>query len=320
MQTLRHLISVDDFERDHFDSIFGRASYYYDNLGKMEWDDLKRKRMLSIFCEPSTRTRFSFEAAMYELGGQVINAQDANVSSSFAKDETIEDAMQVLSSYGHIIVFRYNDKGEDRENSVMKRAAMAATVPLINAGDGPHEHPTQTLVDLFTIQQEHGRIDDLTIALAGDLCYGRTVHSLAIALGRYCRNIRMIFISPHQLSIPTKIKETLGSCGVQYAEYNHLSEAPLHDIDCLYMTRIQKERFDDLRDYEAVKGCCVLRPEFVEQMNEEASVLHPLPRIDEIPKSVDKRKQAKYFKQVRYGLAARMGLLYFMLKGQYIPA
>lgn len=315
VEPLRYLISVDDLEREHCDAIFDHATYYLENLGKVEWDVLRRKRMLTIFAEPSTRTRMSFEAAMLELGGQVISAQDAMVSSSFAKEEKIKDAFRVMSAYGHIIVFRYNDTEKDREKGVMKLAVKGALVPVVNAGDGPYEHPTQTLVDLFTIQHEKGRIDNLTIGMAGDLYYGRTVHSDVKALARLCHNNRMIFISPSQVALPGKLKEMLVSQGVQFEEYASFREAPLRDIDCLYVTRLQKERFDDLREFEAVKGCCVLTSEYAERMNDDAIILHPLPRVDELPESIDSNKRARYFEQAAYGFPLRMGLIRHILLG-----
>lgn len=307
MRKLRHLISVNDYDRETLDSLFDRTIYYHRNYGTKDWNILERKRMLSIFGEPSTRTRMSHEAAMYELGGQVITSEDASISSSFAKNESIEDAIKVLSEYGHIIVLRHPQLG------IMKRAVSVCEIPFVNAGEGTWEHPTQTGTDLVTIQHERGWIDGLTIGMAGDLVNGRTIHSLAKALAQFYSNIRIIFISPPQLAIPQDIKEVLRQYNVGFSEYNHLSEAPLHDLDCLYMTRVQKERFDDQRDYEAVKGCCILRPEYVEAMHDEAIVLHPLPRVDEIPTSVDRNKRAKYFLQAKFGLRFRMALLEHML-------
>jgi aspartate carbamoyltransferase catalytic subunit len=306
MRKLRTLTSVDDFDRETLESLFDRATYYLDNFGKVEWNILRRKRMLSIYCQPSTRTRFSFEAAMDELGGTTLNSQDALISSSFAKDESIEDGIRVLSEYGHIIVMRH-------KLPIMRQAADASLVPFISAGEATKEHPTQTLLDLFTIEHERGRIDDLTIGMAGDLVNGRTIHSLAKALAQFYSNVRMVFISPPQLSIPQEIKDFLDQYCIEYTEHSSLAEAPLNEMDCLYVTRIQKEWFEDDRDYQAVKGCCVLRQEYAEAMRDDAIVMHPLPRVDEIPTIIDQNKRARYFLQVRYGLVSRMALLEHML-------
>ena len=308
MKKLRHFISVDDLDRELIEDLFDRARFFHDNYGLIEHNILNRKRLLSVFCEPSTRTRFSFEAAMYELGGQVITSEDAGISSSFAKDESVEDAMRVISHYGHIIVLRHKTDG------IMEKAISFCDIPFINGGEGKREHPTQTLLDLFTIDQEQGQIDDLTIGMAGDLVNGRTIHSLAAALAKFYRDVRMVFVSPPQLSLPNYVKDTLNEYEVSFVEYNSLTEAPIDELDCLYMTRLQKERFDDPRDFDAVKDCCILRPELVEQMNKKAIVIHPLPRVKEIPTSVDSDPRAKYFKQAANGLYVRMALLEHMLK------
>ncbi len=262
------------------------------------------KKLATLFFEPSTRTRLSFEAAMYELGGQVIGFSDAK-NSSVAKGESISDTAKTISCYADIIAMRHPLAGAPLV------AARSASIPVINAGDGGHCHPTQTLADLLTIWREKGRLSNLTFGFCGDLKYGRTVHSLVAALSRY-DNVKMIFISPKELSIPFYVINDLNKKGIEYIETENLDTA-LPQLDALYMTRIQRERFSDLDEYERLKDCYILTEEKLRFAKADTSVLHPLPRVNEISVAIDNDDRACYFKQVLNGKYMRMALILKLL-------
>ncbi len=263
------------------------------------------KKIATLFFEPSTRTRMSFEAAMFELGGNVLSMSEA--SSSTAKGESVADTAKVISCYADIIAIRHPKEG------AALVAAKNARVPVINAGDGGHCHPTQTLADLLTIRREKGRFEFLTVGLCGDLKYGRTVHSLIGALSRF-EGIRFVLISPRELSLPEYVKtEVIEKNGLSFSEVSSLEEA-LPELDLLYMTRIQRERFEAPAEYERLKDSYILTPEKLALAREDCCVLHPLPRVNEISVAVDNDPRACYFKQVQNGKLMRMALILKLLK------
>lgn len=264
------------------------------------------KKLATLFFEPSTRTRLSFEAAMYELGGNVIGFSDASNSSS-AKGESVADTARTISCYADIIAMRHYKEGAPYV------ASLNATVPVINAGDGGHNHPTQTLADLLTIKREKGRFDSLTVGLCGDLKFGRTVHSLINALSRY-DNVKFVMISPEELKIPDYVKQNvLIPKNIEYKEVRSLDEA-MPELDILYMTRVQRERFFNEADYIRLKDTYILTPEKLENAKEDLCVMHPLPRVNEISVAVDNDKRACYFKQVLNGKYMRMALILKLLE------
>lgn len=297
-----HVIESQQFNRKTIELLFKAA----DSLLKSEKDPLRGKIMASLFYEPSTRTRFSFESAMLRLGGEVISTENASEFSSAAKGETLEDTIRVISQYADIIILRYPEKGAS------KRAAAVSEVPIINAGDGAGQHPTQALLDLYTIQKELGRIDGVHIALVGDLKNGRTVRSLAYLLGKY-KSISITFISPKPLQIGFEIKEYLDRHNVTWEEQENWGGI-LKNVDVIYQTRIQKERFRKAGDYKKFKGKYILTSKEVKQMKKNSIVMHPLPRVDEIATEVDASPKAAYFRQAKHGLLIRMALLQFLLK------
>ncbi len=263
--------------------------------------------MASLFYEPSTRTRFSFEAAMLKLGGGVITTENASEFSSAAKGETLEDSIRVINQYADVIVIRHPEKGASA------RAASVSNIPVLNAGDGAGQHPTQALLDLYTIKKEASKIDGVSIAFVGDLKNGRTVRSLSYLLGKY-KNVRVYFISPKGLRIGDDIKEYLRKQKVSYEEMETWDET-LPKVDVLYQTRIQKERFKSPAEYKKYKGVYILTMKEVSKMKKGAIVMHPLPRVDEITTDVDKSEKAVYFRQAKYGLLIRMALLKEILGG-----
>lgn len=262
--------------------------------------------MASLFYEPSTRTRLSFESAMIRLGGNVITTENAREFSSASKGETLEDTIRVVNHYADVIVLRHFEKGAS------ERASAVSKIPIINAGDGIGQHPTQALLDLYTIQEEQGRIDGVKIAFVGDLKNGRTVRSLAYLLGKY-KNIQMYFVSPHPLRIGEDIKEYLHRHRIAYKELETF-DSVLGEIDVLYQTRIQRERFKSVREYNQFKGNYILTLKEAEQMKKNAIIMHPLPRVDEISPEVDSSPKAVYFQQAQYGVLIRMALLILLLK------
>ncbi len=267
-------------------------------------DACRGKKLATLFFEPSTRTRMSFEAAMYELGGNVLSMSDAG-TSSVTKGETVADTAKVISCYADIIAMRHPKAG------AALVAAKSGSVPVINAGDGGHCHPTQTLADLLTIYREKGGFDGLTVGMCGDLLYGRTVHSLINAMSRYS-GVKFVLISPEELRVPQYVIEAMEKKGILYEETASLEEA-LPRLDALYMTRIQKERFDDAEQYERLKGSYVLDAEKMKLAGPGCIVLHPLPRVDEISTDVDGDPRACYFKQVLNGKYMRMALILKLL-------
>ena len=270
-----------------------------------------RKKLATLFFEPSTRTRLSFEAAMYELGGQVIGFSEAS-SSSASKGESVSDTVQVISCYADIIAMRHPKEGAPMV------ASMKASVPVINAGDGGHNHPTQTLADLCTIRRQMGRLDNLTVGFCGDLKFGRTVHSLISALSRHT-GIKFVLISPDELRVPSYIRdEVLAHSTATYVETDSL-EAAMPELDILYMTRVQRERFFNEADYIRLKDSYILTPDKLASAKENMAILHPLPRVNEIAVAVDNDPRACYFKQVLNGKYMRMALI-LMLLGIERPA
>ncbi|MCD8117401.1 MAG: aspartate carbamoyltransferase [Oscillospiraceae bacterium] len=264
------------------------------------------KKLATLFFEPSTRTRLSFEAAMYDLGGHVLSVSDGN-SSSAAKGESVADTAKTVSCYADIIAMRHPKEGAPYVASVN------ASVPVINAGDGGHNHPTQTLTDLLTIQREKGHLDGLTIGVCGDLKFGRTVHSLLEAMSRY-PGTRFVLISPEELKLPSYVKkDILEAQGVPYIQTTDL-EGSLPELDALYMTRVQRERFFNEEDYLRLKDSYILTPERLRSARQDMIILHPLPRVNEISLAVDADPRACYFKQVANGKFARMALILMLLK------
>lgn len=263
------------------------------------------KKLATLFFEPSTRTRLSFEAAMYELGGNVLGFSEAN-SSSAAKGESVSDTAKTVSCYADIIAMRHPKEGAPLV------AAMNASVPVINAGDGGHNHPTQTLADLLTIHREKGRLDNLTVGLCGDLKFGRTVHSLIAALSRY-GGIKFVLISPAELRLPDYVKESLKKDGIEFCETTDLENA-MRDLDILYMTRVQRERFFNEEEYLRLKDSYILTPEKLQNAKSDMSILHPLPRVNEISVAIDNDPRACYFKQVLNGKFMRMALILKLLE------
>lgn len=301
---MRHLIGMEDLSVAEIDALIATAEDIIANPKKYS-EVCHGKKLATLFYEPSTRTRLSFEAAMMELGGGVLGFSEAQ-SSSAAKGESVADTAKVISSFADIMVMRHFKEGAPMV------ASLNATVPVINAGDGGHNHPTQTLTDLLTIKREKGRLSDLTVGLCGDLKFGRTVHSLITAMSRYT-GIKFILISPEELSVPDYIKyEVLEKKGIPYEETTDL-EAVLPSLDILYMTRVQKERFFNEQDYIRLKDSYILTPAKMAKAKDTCSVLHPLPRVNEIAVGVDADPRACYFRQVLNGKYIRMALIKMLL-------
>ena len=301
---MRSLNSILDLGVDELDELIATAK---DIIAHPEnyWDRCAHKKLATLFFEPSTRTRLSFEAAMLELGGSVIGFSEAS-SSSASKGESVADTAKIVSCYADIIAMRHPKEGAPYV------ASQAASIPVINAGDGGHNHPTQTLADLLTISREMGRLDNLTIGLCGDLKYGRTVHSLIEAMSRY-KGIQFVLISPEELKIPGFIRyNVFENQGIPYTEVSSLEEA-MPDLDVLYMTRIQRERFDDPWEYERLKDSYVLDTEKMKLAKKKMCVLHPLPRVNEISVKVDDDPRAAYFRQALNGKYMRMALILKLL-------
>ena len=302
---MRSLIDIVDFTLEEVDQLIATACDIDQNPRKYA-EACKGKKLATLFFEPSTRTRLSFEAAMYELGGNVIGFSDAG-SSSASKGESVADTAKVISCYADIIAMRHPLEGAPLV------ASKNATVPVINAGDGGHLHPTQTLTDLLTIYREKGRLNDLTVGFCGDLKYGRTVHSLISALSRY-HNVKVVLISPKELAIPEYVKsDIMDLSDMHYVETASLEEA-LPELDILYMTRIQRERFDDLVAYERLKDSYILTADKMKEAKADMCILHPLPRVNEISVAIDSDPRACYFKQVLNGKLIRMALILKLLE------
>ena len=303
MKELRHLINITDLSVDEIDHLIDVADDIIDNPESYQ-DICAHKKLATLFFEPSTRTRLSFTAAMMELGGNVLGFDQA-ASSSTAKGESVSDTIVMASCYSDIIAMRHPKEGAPFV------AANHAAVPVINAGDGGHFHPTQTLTDLMTIHRKKGRLGGLTIGLCGDLKFGRTVHSLIEAMVRY-DDVKFVMISPEELDLPGYMKETLDAQGVEWKETRSLEEA-MPELDVLYMTRVQKERFFNEEDYIRLKDSFILRRKMLDDAKEDMIVMHPLPRVNEISVDVDDDPRATYFFQALMGKYIRMALILFML-------
>lgn len=302
---MRSLIDITDFSVAELDELLNKACDISEHPEKYA-DACKGKKLATLFFEPSTRTRLSFEAAMLELGGNVIGFSEAS-SSSASKGESIADTAKMISCYADIMAMRHPKEGAPYV------AAKSAWIPVINAGDGGHCHPTQTLADLLTIYRENGRLENLTVGCCGDLKYGRTVHSLLSALSRY-HNIKVVLIAPEELRLPKYVKyEVLDKNGMEYVETTSLEEA-IPELDVLYMTRIQRERFDNYDEYERLKDSYVLTVEKMEAAKPTMRVLHPLPRVNEISVKVDDDPRAAYFRQALNGKYMRMALILKLLE------
>ena len=302
---MRSLINILDLSVEELDELISVANDRITNPDKYA-DSCKRKKLATLFFEPSTRTRLSFEAAMYELGGNVLSVADAK-SSSAAKGESIADTVKVMSCYADIIAMRHPKEGAPYV------ASLNASVPVINAGDGGHNHPTQTLADLLTISREKGRFNDLTVGFCGDLKFGRTVHSLIQALSRY-DNVKFVLISPDELKLPSYIKnDVIKANNLEYVQTTDL-EKVMPELDVLYMTRVQKERFFNEEDYLRLKDSYILTPDKLINAKSDLSILHPLPRVNEISVAVDKDPRACYFRQALNGKYMRMALILKLLE------
>ena len=302
---MRHLIDPLDFSQEEIMNLLSLADRIcadpaaYQNVAE-------HKKLATLFYEPSTRTRLSFEAAMLNLGGHVLGFPSETVSSA-SKGESVADTIRVVSCYADIVAMRHPKEGAPF------RASRYSRIPVINAGDGGHQHPTQTLTDLMTIRRRMGRLDDLTIGLCGDLKFGRTVHSLIEALVRYT-NVKFILISPEELRIPSYIREdVLKKNNIEFQEVERLEDA-LPDLDILYMTRVQKERFFNEEDYVRMKDFYILDKQKMELAKKDMYILHPLPRVNEISTEVDADPRAAYFKQAQYGVYVRMALILTLLE------
>jgi len=302
---MRHLIGIEDLSVAEIENLIATAEDIIANPKKYN-KVAEGKKLATLFYEPSTRTRLSFEAAMMELGGNVLGFSEAQ-SSSAAKGESVADTAKVISCFADIMVMRHFKEGAPMV------ASLNASVPVINAGDGGHNHPTQTLTDLLTIKMEKGRLDNLTVGLCGDLKFGRTVHSLISAMSRY-ENIKFILISPDELKIPEYLKEeVLDKKNIEYVETADLEEA-MPQLDVLYMTRVQRERFFNEQDYLRLKDSYILTPDKLESAKKDLSILHPLPRVNEISVAVDDDPRATYFEQVLNGKFIRMALILKLLE------
>lgn len=303
IRVMRHLMNPLDFTVEELDKLFDLAGDMEKNREKYA-EVCHGKKLATCFYEPSTRTRLSFESAMINLGGSVLGFSSAD-SSSAAKGESVSDTIRVISCYADICAMRHPKEGAPMV------AANRSKIPVINAGDGGHQHPTQTLTDLLTIRSLKGRLGGFTIGLCGDLKFGRTVHSLIEALARY-DDIKFIFISPEELRVPDYITEMLKSKGISYEEVISLDQV-MPDLDLLYMTRVQRERFFNEEDYIRLKDFYILTKEKMKNAKEDMLVLHPLPRVNEISVEIDDDPRAAYFKQVQYGVYVRMALIYTLL-------
>lgn len=300
---MRSLIDILDLTTQEIDELIATANDIIANPKKYS-EVCHGKKLATLFYEPSTRTRLSFESAMYELGGYVLSVAGAD-SSSAAKGESVADTAKTISCYADIIAMRHPKEGAPLV------ASMNATIPVINAGDGGHNHPTQTLTDLLTISREKGRLGNMTVGFCGDLKFGRTVHSLISALSRY-EGIKFVLISPDELKVPSYVKDALEKKGIEYSQTTDLLSA-LPQLDILYMTRVQRERFFNEEDYLRLKDTYILTPEKLKAGQESLSVMHPLPRVNEISIAIDNDPRACYFKQVLNGKYIRMALILKLL-------
>ena len=302
---MRSLIDILDFTTEELDNLIEVANDIIDNPVKYS-ERCKGKKLATLFFEPSTRTRLSFEAAMLELGGSVLGFSEAN-SSSAAKGESVADTAKTISCYADIIAMRHPKEGAPLV------AAQNASIPVINAGDGGHNHPTQTLADLLTISREKGGFDNLTVGFCGDLKFGRTVHSLITALSRY-KGLNIVLISPEELKLPSYVKkDILQKNNIPYKQTTDL-ESVMGELDILYMTRVQRERFFNEEDYLRLKDSYILTADKMKKASDNMIVMHPLPRVNEISTEVDNDKRACYFRQAKYGKFIRMALILKLLE------
>ena len=302
---MRSLIDILDFSVGELDELLRTANDIIDHP-EAYCEKCRGKKLATLFFEPSTRTRLSFEAAMLELGGSVIGFSEAS-SSSASKGESVADTAKVISCYADIMAMRHPKEGAPYV------ASLNATIPVINAGDGGHNHPTQTLADLLTIYREKGGFDNLTVGFCGDLKFGRTVHSLINALSRY-KGIKVVLISPEELKLPSYVKkDILDKNNISYTETTSLEEA-MPELDILYMTRVQRERFFNEEDYLRLKDSYILEPKKLQNAKSDLCIMHPLPRVNEISVAIDDDPRACYFKQVLYGKFMRMALILKLLE------
>ncbi|GIO14721.1 aspartate carbamoyltransferase [Cohnella xylanilytica] len=304
---LYHVLGAKQFSRTELDELFAAARGMEDVVRAGGNRSHEGRIMTTLFFEASTRTRLSFESAMSRLGGSVIGTENAAQFSSAIKGETLEDTIRIVSGYSDVIVMRHTDIG------AAKRAAAVADVPVINAGDGAGEHPTQALLDAYTIEKEAGRIDGVRIAMVGDLAYGRTVHSLSYILANY-KDVMIYYISPENVRIPSSVKRYMDEKGIRYEETTDL-DAVAGSIDVLYQTRIQKERFPSPEEYDKAAGQYIVDEKLMSLMSKNSIVLHPLPRAGEIAEAVDSDPRAAYFRQAQNGLYIRMALVDKALSG-----
>lgn len=306
MDKLFHVVEAQQFDRDLLAEIFAVTKEMEEVVSRYGSNILGQRIMASIFYEPSTRTRLSFESAMFRLGGDVITTESAREFSSAAKGETLEDTIRIIEGYSDVIVMRHYESGSAR------RAANVASVPIINAGDGPGQHPTQALLDIYTIRKEIGRLDDFKIAMVGDLANGRTTRSLAYLLSKY-KNVKVYFVAPRVVKMKDDIKAHLDENGTEWEEAENLI-AVAREVDVVYQTRIQRERFGDrIEDYEKARGKYIIDDRVMSALPEKSVVMHPLPRVDEIVYEVDSDPRVAYFRQAHNGLYIRMALLRMVL-------
>lgn len=305
---LQHVVESQQFDRDLLELVFRTADEMkQDLLGERRLaKSLDGKIMASLFYEPSTRTRFSFESAMRRLGGSVLTTENAREFSSASKGESLSDSTRIMNGYADLIVMRHNEAGS------AVRAAEISSVPIINAGDGAGQHPTQALLDIYTIKDAFPEMRDLKVALVGDLRYGRTARSLSYLLSKYER-MEIIFVAPSVCKMENDIKVYLDTHKVPWREEDDLAKV-VSEVDCVYMTRVQKERFHAPEDYLEAADKYILSLDMVREMKPEAIIMHPLPRVNEIPEEIDRTPQARYFEQAVNGLYIRMALLYLLLK------
>ncbi len=305
---LEHVVESQQFDREILELVFETADMMKEDLaGERKLAKyLDGKIMASLFYEPSTRTRFSFESAMRRLGGAVITTENAREFSSAAKGESLADSTRIINGYADVIVMRHNEAGS------AARAAEISKIPIINAGDGAGQHPTQALLDIYTIADSFPEMRGLKITLVGDLRYGRTARSLSYLLTKY-EGMEITFVSPPVCRMERDIKDYLDKYQVPWREEEDLAKV-IDKADCIYMTRVQKERFHSAEDYQEAAGKYILTPELVAKMKPEAIIMHPLPRVDEIPAEIDSAPQARYFEQAQNGVYIRMALLYLLLQ------
>lgn len=298
---IKHLVSITDFTKEEILSVLQLASEFEQNKHQRLLHD---KVVASVFFEPSTRTRLSFETAVNRLGGRVIGFSDAR-NTSVSKGESLKDSIMMIANYADLIIMRHPVEGSARYASEISR------IPVINAGDGANQHPSQTMLDLYSIQKTQGTLDGLTITMVGDLKYGRTVHSLIMAMSHF--NTRFKFIAPKELEIPGEYKRFLDQKGLPYSEHRELAEN-IQDADIIYMTRVQQERFTDPVEYEKVKNVYSLRNSMLDKTKDNVKILHPLPRVNEINIDVDDNPKAYYFTQAENGVYARMGIITYIMR------